>query len=174
MLWIDIVILVVIALSALISLFRGFVKEAVSLATWIIAFVVAFRYGELVSTYIPWDVGNPQIGLGIAYSVVFVGVLIAGMIVNIVLGILIKRTGISGTDRSIGVVFGLVRGYVLVALLVLLAGVTVLPQQSAWQESRLLPHFVVAALWIKEFLPEELAANVQFGDTESPVIQPEE
>ncbi len=162
MLWIDFLIIGIIALSAVISLVRGFVKEAVSLATWIAAFWVAwFFFRPLAAQLEPW-INVPSIRLGVAYGLLLIAVLILGGILNRFMGILVNSTGLNGTDRLIGAFFGAARGAVVVAILILLAGLTPFPGDPWWQESQTIPYFQELALWLKQFLPADIADNFQY------------
>jgi membrane protein required for colicin V production len=89
-------------------------------------------------------------------------VLVLGGVVNYLIGQLVSKTGLSGTDRALGIVFGIARGVMVVGVLVLLAGLTQLPQDPWWQESIFLGHFVDLALWMRSFLPADIAANIQY------------
>ncbi|MCG5536586.1 membrane protein required for colicin V production [Ectothiorhodospira mobilis] len=170
MIWIDIAILAVIALSAVISLFRGFVKEAISLTTWVLAFVLALSQGAPLGQMLPLGVEDATLQAVIGFAILFILVLLAGGVINVLAGQLVKRTGLSGTDRSIGVVFGLARGVAIVAVVVLLAGLTVMPEEPWWEASRFLPQFERLALWLRDLLPPELAENFVF---ETPLAVPE-
>jgi membrane protein required for colicin V production len=74
----------------------------------------------------------------------------------------VEKTGLSGTDRALGVVFGTIRGAVIIAILVLLAGFTTVPQDAWWSRSYLLHHFQDLALWIRRFLPPDIAAQIRY------------
>ncbi|MES9830903.1 MAG: CvpA family protein [Candidatus Thiodiazotropha sp. DIVDIV] len=162
MLWIDILIIAIIALSAVISLIRGFVQEALSLATWIAAFTLAWLFFRTLSVeLIPW-IDVPSIRLGVSFGLILIGVLIIGAIINHFMKVLVDTTGLSGTDRMIGIFFGMARGAVIVAILVLLAGLTPFPNDPWWHESRLIPYFQDMALWLKSFLPSDIAANFDY------------
>ncbi|MCU7937440.1 MAG: CvpA family protein [Candidatus Thiodiazotropha sp. (ex Dulcina madagascariensis)] len=162
MLWVDILIIAIIALSAIISLVRGFVQEALSLATWIAAFALAwFFFRALAVELEPW-IDVPSIRLGVAYGVILLAVLLLGAVVNHFMKVLVNTTGLSGTDRLIGIFFGVARGAVVIAILILLAGLTPFPQDDWWRESRLIPYFQDLALWLKHYLPDDIAANFHY------------
>jgi membrane protein required for colicin V production len=162
MLWIDILIIAIIALSAVISLIRGFAQEALSLATWITAFALAwFFFRPLAVELEPW-IEVQSIRLGVAYGIILLLVLILGAVINHFIKVLIDTTGLSGTDRLIGVFFGVARGAVVVAILILLAGLTPFPGDNWWQASLLIPYFQEMALWLKGYLPEDIAANFHY------------
>lgn len=165
--WADYFILGLIGLSMLVSLWRGFIKEALSLATWIVAFLVALSFSDLFADQLtPW-IELPSARAVAAFVGLFVIVLILGALVNFLAGQLVSKTGLGGTDRVLGSVFGVARGVIIVAVVVLLAGVTPLPRDPWWQASHLMPHFERVALWLADFLPAEVKDNVRF-DFDSP------
>ena len=160
--WVDLVIVVLISLSAGISLMRGFVKEALSLAAWLVAFWVAMTFSYRLDALIVDYIHSPSVRFIAAFSILFLVTLIAGALVNYLATQLVKKTGMSGTDRMLGVVFGIARGIAIVAVLVLGAGLTPLPQESWWNHSMLLGYFQDLALWMRDYLPPDVAANFKF------------
>ncbi len=162
MAWIDIVIIALIALSAVLSLFRGFVKEALALASWLVALWVAMIFYENVAGMLARWISDPSLQKIIAFSALFIAVLLLGAVVNYLAGKLVTKTGLAGTDRMLGVVFGMARGAVIVAILVLLAGLTPMPHDPWWHESHLLKYFQDFALWMRNYLPKEIADNISY------------
>mgnify|MGYP001815143033 CR=1 FL=1 len=161
--WIDVVILALIALSAILSLFRGFVREAVALATWLIALWVAMVFYEDLATMLSQWIQVPSAQKITAFAILFICVLLLGAIVNYLAGKLVDKTGLTGTDKLLGTVFGVARGGVIVAILVLLAGLTPLPQDPWWQESQFLGYFQELAMWLRSYLPDEIAENISYA-----------
>lgn len=159
--WIDFVFIALIVLSGLISLYRGFVREVFSLATWIVAIWVGVRFAAEAAVYLPAAVSDETLRLGIAFGVLFVLVLILGGVVGILATRFVRGTGLSGTDRSLGVAFGLLRGVLIVALLVFLAALTLVPEESWWQESRLVPEFERIVAWVLDLLPEGIQERLR-------------
>jgi len=110
MLLIDWLILAVVIISALISIKRGFVKEMLSLASWLSAFVIARVFsGHLEVLLVQW-IETPSARYGAAFGILFATTLIIGAMINHLVGELVKVTGLAGTDRLFGVVFGTTRG----------------------------------------------------------------
>ena len=163
MIWIDYAILGIVGISGVISLMRGFIREALSLAGWIAAFWMALAFSGQVSAWLDGYVSVPSVRVGIAFAAIFFAVLLLGGIALRLAGLLVDRTGMSGTDRTLGIVFGVLRGVVITGLLVLLAGLTSLPRDPWWSQSVLLPHLVELASEIRAFLPPEVQQQIRFG-----------
>jgi len=162
MAWIDIAIIALIVLSAVLSLFRGFVKEALALASWLVALWVSMLYYEQLANVLSQWISEPTLQNIIAFGVLFVCILLLGALVNYLAGKLVMKTGLAATDRMLGVVFGLARGGVIVTILVLFAGLTPMPQDPWWQNSQLLGYFQDLALWMREYLPKDISENISY------------
>ncbi|WP_322520347.1 CvpA family protein [Guyparkeria halophila] len=159
---VDWILLAIVLISTAIALVRGFVKEVISLVTWLAAFGIALAFSQTAAVLVPEAVDIPSARVAIAFVALFVVVLILGGIINWAISKLVETTGLSGTDRSVGMVFGLLRGVLIVAGLLLLGGFTALPQEAWWQASTLIPHFQVVAEWLLAVMPADVAANVQW------------
>ncbi len=157
--WLDLVIIGIILISALISLVRGFVKESISLVSWILAGFIAFRYFSALAELLLPYVESPTIRTGVAFSVLFVSTLIVGAIVNFMASQMVSKTGLSGTDKTLGMVFGAARGILIVTLMVLLAGLTPMPEETWWQDSATIRYFSQLANWLKDILPQDISSR---------------
>ncbi len=152
---IDWIIVGVLVVSSLISIARGFVKEALSLATWFAAIVISRLFAGQVSSLLADTIDVPSVRLGAAYLLLIVGTLIVGALVNRLIGELVRMTGLSGTDRFLGMFFGLARGAVVV--LVIVAGLYYLApveDDRWWKESILIPRVVDVIEWLGPLLWE--------------------
>jgi len=161
--WADFSILSIIGISALISLFRGFVREALSVVGLAAAIWVAVTFYDQASDLLVNVISLPTGRRVIAFvALIVVSLLIAGLI-NHLIGKLVDKVGLTGTDRMLGVVFGVVRGVAIVGLLVLLAGLTQVPQDPWWQQSMLMEHFQKLAQMAIEFLPPDIVAHFSYA-----------
>ena len=140
MVTVDYMLVAVALLSALMGLFRGLIKEALSLAGWILAVWCAWRFGAVVAERIPSVADDSIIETWVARVIVLIVVLIVSGLVSRLISILIHQTGLSGTDRMVGTVFGMARGVVLVGLVVLLLDAGGFDEDPWWQESKLIPY----------------------------------
>ncbi|AHL76029.1 CvpA family protein [Pseudomonas sp. KSR10] len=150
--WVDWAFIAVVVISSLISLKRGFVKEALSLLTWIIAGVVAWMFGGALSHHLAEFISTPSFQVIAACVILFVVTLLVGALINFLIGELVRVTGLSGTDRFLGMVFGAARGGLLIVVLVGLLSLAPVQQDPWWRESTLLPHFLLVADWSKNLI----------------------
>ena len=155
--WADIAIIVIVSISAIISIFRGFVREVLSIVAWVAAFWVAFAFTETLAAVFDGMISVPSVRYVAAFLVLLLGTLIIAGLINYLIGRLVDKTGLSATDRTLGVVFGIARGVVIIAVLVLLARATPVPDDPWWRESTLLPHFDRLAKVMIGYLPADLA-----------------
>jgi len=162
LIWVDYFILAIIVISALLSLWRGFIKEALSLISWLAALWVAMLFFDDLGRYLAQWIETPSVRGIVAFVILFVGTVIVGGVVNFLVGKLVEKSGLSATDRALGVLFGVARGVVIVSVLVMMAGLTSVPQDPWWHESLLLGHFQDMAMWLRSFLPASMAENIQF------------
>lgn len=162
MIWADQAILAIIGVSALISIFRGLIREVLSLLAWVLAVWVSITFMHSVAERLTGFVSVPSARLALGFFTLFVVTLLAGGICNFFIGKLVASTGLSGTDRALGILFGIARGGAIVALLVLLAGLTPLPRDPWWGKSLFIPHFQGVALWMRHYLPDEVAQRISF------------
>ena len=158
---VDIVVIFVIFLSALFSLLRGFVKEAISLATWIIAIWLAATFAPQLADALPSNIESEAVRQAIGFGVLFVLTLMVGALVNMLVSQVVKKTGLSGADRIFGVAFGILRGGLIIVVFVVIGGMTPLPEMDWWQSSTLLQWFESTAIVIQEYIPEDLNLSYQ-------------
>lgn len=170
--WADYTIIAILALSVLVGLWRGLVAEVLALLIWVAAFWVAWTFGPEVAAYFEGHIEVPSARIILAYALCFVAVLIAGALLKFIIGKLVSGTGLSGSDRMLGMIFGLARGVLLVALVVFLLGFTPFTRDPWWHQSRLLPTFTATADWMGERLPQGVRRYLHPPDVSQPRIAP--
>jgi len=157
----DYVVIGIIVISILAGAIRGFIKEAFSLAVWAAAFLVAFQYSGALALQLESHIELPSARTSLAFVGLFLAVLLVGGLVTFLIGELVEKTGLSGTDRLLGGVFGGVRGLFLVLAIMLVAGLTPVPQDPWWQQSRTIQSLMPLAEWSAKFLPDYILEHME-------------
>lgn len=152
--WVDIAIITVIGLSVLTGLFRGFVKELVALCVWVLAIWLGYHYSESLDPWLQSYIQEKSARTAVAFIIILFATLLAGGIVNAMLSFILKRAGLSGTDRTLGMGFGFIRGVFIVALIMVAVKMTSLPYQTYAQDSKLYARFDPIVLWLYGHVPE--------------------
>ena len=152
--WIDYVIIAVIGLSVITGLFRGFVKELIALCVWILAIWLAFTYSPLLDPWLQSYVHDKTARTVVAFVAILLGTIIVGGMFNALLSFILHRSGLSGTDRVLGLGFGFARGVFIVALLMLVVKMTSLPQEEYTRQSYLYAKFDPLVDWLYARTPE--------------------
>lgn len=173
--WLDVLFIAIFAVSALVGVLRGLIKESISLGTWVLAFWISIRFSSALAGLLPdslseleFSVGELQfrvdnLRVGLAMLILFILTLIVGGVVSFLLGHLVKLANFSTADRVLGGVFGLLRAGVLIVGLVLGAGLTTVPRSQSWQNSVLVAPFEGAAVWVLGILPDHIAAHFTYA-----------
>lgn len=133
--WLDLVFLGFVVFSVLVSVVRGFVRELLSVVVWVAAAWLALRFSSVLGDWLGAWIPSPTLALVAAFAVIFVGTLLVGAVAAFMARALVNQTGLTGTDRVLGAVFGGLRGALVVGVLVLVAGLTTVPRESWWQAS---------------------------------------
>jgi membrane protein required for colicin V production len=157
----DYLVLFILITSIIISTMRGLVKEILSLASWVIAFLVANVYGVKLAAFIPLT--EQSMRLVTAFVTLFIGVHLLMWILSMAIDSVIKAVGLKLVDRGLGSLFGAARGCVIVLALMLVCGATSLPEQPFWKNALLRPVAEATALSIKPYLPGSFARYVKFS-----------
>lgn len=153
----DFVALAILAISCVLGLVRGLLKEVLSLIAYGLAFVAAIWWGPVVHAWLAAWIETPLLRMGISYASVFIVVLLSVGLVNMTLAALIKTTGLSPADHGLGAVFGLARGLLFVLILVVLAGYTPMPAEPWWRDAMFSQTAVDAVKQLKIWLPPQAA-----------------
>jgi len=163
---IDIIIALALAASIIVGFVRGFVKEAISIATLVIAIWASLYFGPAVGEFTDSWLGSVELQTWFGRILVFAIVLSVGGLLGWGISKLIRLSVLSGVDRILGSAFGAIRGILLVALLIIGGQFSGFDNDEWWLQSRLLPHFEVVADWIKVMAPKGYELIVPDGIAE--------
>ncbi len=161
--WVDYVIIGIIGLSVIVSLVRGFVREALSLVTWAVAFWVSFSFSGTLASLLTNYIHSGSLRQIASFGILFIITLLLGSFINYLIAQLVDSTGLSGTDRMLGVIFGFARGVLVVSLLLMLASLTPMQQEMWWKASLLIPQFQPIQLWLHGFLPKAVTEHLMLS-----------
>lgn len=162
MTWLDYAVLGVVGLSIAWGLWRGLVREVISIAGWVIAFLAANLLAGPLAEHLPHSVPSPQLRVLVAYLAVFLGALAVTAFFGVLLAKLVRAAGLGGLDRGLGALFGTARGLLLVLAAALLAGLTSMPRQPYWRHSVSGLPMAHAALLLKPWLPKTFAERLRY------------
>lgn len=144
------------------STVSGAIREAASLAGWVIAFYVATHFGDAVAPWLPRSMTEGTAGAIILFLVMFIGTRILVWLAGRMVRGMVSAVGLSSLDRLLGAAFGVCKGMVIAVALVLVAGLTDLPQKPFWQDAMFSPVMVALAKQTMPFLPDYLARQIHF------------
>lgn len=183
--WVDFIILAIFFFSMVAGFGRGFVKEMVSLATLIVAFIVAATFTSPLAHFftssapiqsavthasnaIGADTAQPvsYAALGISFALLFAGTVVVGSLISYLLNVAFQ-TGILGLgNRLLGGIFGLCRGFIINLVLIFLLQLTPMATHAAWQQSQFVSSFQPAVQWLGNFVAPGVAnLKARFGST---------
>jgi membrane protein required for colicin V production len=151
---VDAGILGVVGLSVITGLMRGFVKESIALCVWVIAIWLAYNHAYPIENILQPYIADKTARTVSAFFIVLLGVLLVGGIFNALFGFFLKRSGLSGTDRMLGMGFGFARGVLIVAFLIAVVNATSIPQEPYVIRSSLYPSFTPIVSWLKGKMPD--------------------
>ncbi len=156
----DSAVLGITLLSALLGVWRGFVREALSLVIWGAAFVLAYLFGDNAAVYLEGMIQNNSIRMATAFITLFLSVHIAGFFITRLAVTLIKGVGLRSVDRVAGAGFGIARGIILITVAVFIAGLTPVTESPLWQESVFINYFVDFLAWLQESFPFDFGKDL--------------
>jgi membrane protein required for colicin V production len=159
----DWAVLIIIGLSSLLGLMRGAIREVLALLGWVVAFLVARQFGVAFAAMLKPLVEIDSLRLLLSFAILFIATLLVMALGRMALTEMVKKIGLGGADKFLGLVIGVARGGLIVLVFVLLAGMTALPQQADWKNSYTSRWFEIMAENVKPWLPEAMAKRINFG-----------
>lgn len=158
----DYAVLSVLVASVVLSVVRGAVRELLSLAGWVVAFMAANSLAAGFAPMLPASIDGELLRMSMAFMATFLSALLAMGLVTMLVSAMIKTVGLGFIDRLLGSLFGLARGLLVVLLIVLAAGLTTLPREPFWQKALLSKPLETAVTMLMPWLPQDLSERVHY------------
>ena len=162
MTWLDYAILAGLLVSIAWGAWRGLVREVISVAAWVLAFLGANYFGSPLAEVIPDSVPTPELRILLAFVGVFIVILAVCTLAGQFLRKLVKVAGLGELDHVLGGLFGVARALVILLAFAIVAGLTAFPRQPAWRDSVCGPPMGRAAVALKPWLPRALAERLRY------------
>lgn len=156
MIAVDYIIVAIVIISSIMGLVRGLLREAVAVITWFLAIVLAWYFGSSLEPMLGGVLVGSPMRIWAARIIIFVGVLLIGSAISVVLGHFVRVSMFSGMDKFLGFVFGIVRGIVIVGAFTIAVQALRMDQDPKWQRSRLLPYAAGVAEALRGMVGEKL------------------
>ncbi|MEX2496122.1 MAG: CvpA family protein [Woeseia sp.] len=169
----DSIIAIAIVISVAVGVFRGFVKESISIVTLLAAIWAAMNFGAHAGQLSERWVSSEGLQLWIGRTLVFIVILTVGGLIGWGISRLVRLSALSGTDRVLGAMFGFCRGALLLGVFIIGGQMANFDKDNWWQNSRLIPYGATVAEWLRimaprgvdmlqlQLAPEPLAARSQ-------------
>lgn len=154
MVWVDYVILGIVGISVLMGAWRGFAKEALSLAAWLLGFWVALAHWPKLAGWFRGYIDSRGAAAVVAFAMLLTAVLLVGALINHFVAKGMAKAGLQAYDRALGALFGVVRGGAVVAILLLFTGLLHADRSDGWRRSQLVPYFGPLVGWLRAHLDD--------------------
>lgn len=163
MTWLDYAVLGVLVLSIAWGVWRGLVREIMSLGGWVIAFLAANLFAAPFSALLPASIARAELRSLISFVAVFLITLVLASLVGILLSKIVRSVGLGNLDRLLGALFGLLRALLIILAAAIAAGFTGFPRNAAWKDSIAGPQLAVAVGALKPWLPPAFAERLKYN-----------
>ncbi|MDI1361546.1 CvpA family protein [Methylotenera sp.] len=158
----DYVVLVIIGLSIILSVMRGFFREALAILGWVAAFVTAKTYANQILPMMPENIPTESLRILAAFLVLFFATLLVATLLAIALSSVFKKMGLGWLNRLLGAIFGLARGVLIVCIVVFLAGLTELPNDARWRNAMFSAPLEALVISMLPWVPISIAKHVKY------------
>jgi membrane protein required for colicin V production len=156
MITVDYIILAIVIVSAVMGLVRGLLREAIAVITWFLAIVLAWSFGPALEPHMGGILVGSPLRIWAARAVIFVGVLLLGGAVSVIISHYVRVSMFAGMDKFLGLVFGIVRGIVIVGAFTIAVQALRMDEDESWKRSKLLPYASGVADALRGIVGEKL------------------
>lgn len=158
----DYIVIAIIALSVVVSMMRGAVKEMLAILGWVVAFYVAKAYSSMLAAFLPEGIPTEALKTLIAFLILLIAVLFISGLLAVAISGIVNKVGLGSLNRLFGVIFGFAKGLLIVSVLVFLAGLTSLPKEQMWADAVLSEPLEILVKSALPWLPEGISKHVKF------------
>lgn len=158
----DYIVIAIIALSVVVSMMRGAVKEMLAILGWVVAFYVAKAYSSILAAFLPEGIPTEALKTLIAFLILLIAVLFISGLLAVAISGIVSKVGLGSLNRLFGVIFGFAKGLLIVSVLVFLAGLTSLPKEQMWADAVLSEPLEILVKSALPWLPEGISKHVKF------------
>jgi membrane protein required for colicin V production len=159
---VDYAVIAVIAGSVLLSVVRGALRELMAIASWVGSAWLAAVFAPGIAVLLPDQLSNPGLRLAGAFVAILLVALLLFALLTLAMTQLVRRSGLTGSDRALGALFGVVRALAILVCLTLVAGLTRLPREPVWRDAASSPVLEALALAARDYFPPALAARIGY------------
>lgn len=156
MIAVDYIILAIVVISAVMGLFRGLLRESIAVITWFLAIVLAWSFASSLEAHLGGVLVGSPLRIWAARVIIFVGVLLLGGAVATILGHYVRVSMFAGMDKFLGLVFGIVRGVVIIGAFTIAVQALRMDEDANWQRSKLMPYAIGVADALRGIVGENL------------------
>lgn len=156
MIAVDYIILAIVIISAVMGLVRGLLREAIAVITWFLAIVLAWSFGPSLEPHLGGILVGSPLRIWAARALIFVGVLLLGGAISVVVSHYVRVSMFAGLDKFLGFVFGIVRGIVIVGAFTIAVQALRMDEDASWKRSRLMPYAIGVADALRGIVGEKL------------------
>jgi membrane protein required for colicin V production len=156
MIAVDYIIIAILIISAVMGLVRGLLREAIAVITWFLAIVLAWSFAPSLEHLLGGVLEGSPMRIWAARAIIFVGVLLLGGAVSVVLGHYVRVSMFAGMDKFLGFIFGIIRGIVIVGAFTIAVQALRMDEDPRWKNSRLMPYAIGVADALRGIVGEKL------------------
>jgi membrane protein required for colicin V production len=153
---VDYIILAIILVSAVMGLVRGLLREAIAVITWFLAIVLAWSFGPSLEPHLGGVLVGSPLRIWAARAIIFVGILLLGGAVAVIVSHYVRVSMFAGMDKFLGLVFGLIRGIVIVGAFTIAVQALRMDEDASWKRSKLMPYATGVADALRGMVGEKL------------------
>ena len=158
----DYAVIVIVSLSVIVSVMRGLLKEVLAILGWVVAFYVAKTYSSQILPMMPVEIPTESLRMLASFLVLFVATLILSSLLAIALASIFKKMDLGWLNRSLGALFGLARGVLIVGIIVFLAGLTSIPQDARWRNAMFSAPLEALVVSAKPWVAGNMATYIKY------------